>query len=424
MIHRTFKSLHNNQLTAYTGQAVASGGNFILSWWIARTMGIDTFGTFALLWSILLFALSMHQAFISQPLQTFAAKMDARTQNNYLKQLVYLQGVYTVLVVLLSILVSLGLRIMEAGYTQEALFMGGIIASFLFHDFNKKVFYLKEIYFAPLLLDSLLYGILFIIIYFQPQQLTDVLLAINIAYAGAVLVGLRFLPIQKISSIFSTSKISAFKTIIKKHYHFSKWLLGTALLQWATGNSFLIAAAGTLGVAAAGALRMGQHLVGLCHVLFLGMENIAPVRASQQLLKNGMSGLWNYLRNLSILTGLLTFGFLAVISLTAPLLVSWLYGAEYVQYTYIIWGYCILYTIAFWAYPLRFALRTLENTRPIFWTYVFSGGFALIAALPFARAWGINGILAGLIISQLITILIYTLSLTHKFYDQPLNQRA
>ena len=423
MIYRISKNLGDNQLTAYAGQAVASGGNFILSWWIARVMGVDTFGTFALLWSVLLFALSLHQAFISQPLQTFAAKMDAKTQNSYLIQLVYLQAINTGFIVLLSIAVSLGLRIIEAGYTQEALLMGGIIASFLFHDFNKKVFYLKGIYFAPLLLDILLYGILFIMMYFQSQQLTDVLLAINIAYAGTALVGLRFLPIQKISSMFSAGGISAFKTTIKKHYHFSKWLLGTALLQWATGNSFLIAAAGILGIAAAGALRMGQHLVGLCHVLFLGMENIAPVRASQQLLKNGIQGLWSYLLNLSIFTGILTLGFLTIVSLTAPLLVSWLYGVEYVQYTYIIWGYCALYTIAFWAYPLRFALRTLENTRPIFLAYVFSGGFAIAAALPFTRAWGINGILAGLIISQLITILIYASSLTYKFHYKPSNQR-
>ncbi|MEL6864886.1 MAG: hypothetical protein AAFP19_10715, partial [Bacteroidota bacterium] len=207
--------------------------------------------------------------------------------------------------------------------------------------------------------------------------------------------------------------------ISQKHYQFAKWLLGTALLQWASGNLFVLAAGAILGAVAIGAIRMVQNIMGLLHVLFLTMENVIPVKAAAHYREAGFAGLSRYLITVSWQMGLGILLLLSFVALFAPYLIGFLYGEEYVAYAFVLLGYCLIYILIFIGHPLRFALRTLEDTRPIFVAYVLSAGFSLMAAYPMVRAWGLYGFMLGLFVTQLIAQLVYVYFLrkAYRYYE-------
>jgi O-antigen/teichoic acid export membrane protein len=74
-------------------------------------------------------------------------------------------------------------------------------------------------------------------------------------------------------------------------------------------------------------------------------------------------------------------------------------------------GFCLLYVIVFLGYPLRYAIRTLENTRLIFFSFIVSSAFSILCAYPVIKTFGIYGVVAGLMATQLITLIIYMWSL-------------
>jgi len=154
---------------------------------------------------------------------------------------------------------------------------------------------------------------------------------------------------------------------------------------------------------------MAQNLVGLCNVLFLAMENIVPAEAAQHFLKNGYPGLTNYLKKSSQQMGGVIVLVLLGMSIATPWLIPLLYGGEYVEYSYVVWGYCLLYVFVFLGYPVRYYFRTVHTTKPIFIAYILGGGFSLIAAFPLIKIGGLMGLLIGLIVSQLLTLVFYSI---------------
>ena len=479
-------------------QAIVSGGNFTLGVLLARLLGLEVFGTYSLLWMGVLFALSLHQAYMTQPMLSLFAGKNADEQPRYLRQLSKLQFIISAVITVIALLVFGALKMANAG--EEWLgylpLTGALTAVYLFQDFLRKIFFLKKQYHPPLLLDLALYIPLLTALpllhlagrldlptalwamlgayglsagmstfFFRMNQgnlqnqnpaehpgFWDSMSAairrqsrpsatsrpgINIkpktqdetTQTGKNLAPLSSPPFQgraerdlpnnpklKKSTPFSLQNLldSNLSKTAKEHYHFSIWLLGTSLLQWFSGNFFLIAAAGVLGTVAVGALRMAQNMVGLCHVIFLAMENIVPVEAAQHFFKHGQTQMFAYLRRVTIVTSIPVILMLGALTAAAPWLIRWLYGTEYLPYSYLVGVYALLYVFVFTGYPLRFALRTLQFTSPIFIAYCLSSGVSLLVAFPMARAWGLNGILAGLWGTQVLTLAVYVFFLWKK----------
>lgn len=77
----------SNKLLILMDQAIVSGGNFLLGLVLIRFLGLEDYGLFALLWMGVLFALSLHQAYITMPLMTLAVEKDGVAQQQYFQHL-------------------------------------------------------------------------------------------------------------------------------------------------------------------------------------------------------------------------------------------------------------------------------------------------------------------------------------------------
>jgi O-antigen/teichoic acid export membrane protein len=407
-------------------QAILSATNFITGILLARFLGIETYGLFALLWMVVLFGLSFSQAFITKPMLSIGPQIETGNKRNYFSSLHTIQLVFSFLAFVISffgLLILTPFPWFELPSSGLIFKIPIILALFLTYDFYRKYFFVSEQLKWPILIDGLLAFFqlsgIFILHLFGALSLENFLLLIIVIYA---LLNVFFY--TKIAT--PGFNINSLKSVLKKHYDFAKWLIGTALLQWLCGNFFIIAGGGILGTAAVGAVRIAQNIVGLTHVIFLAMENIVPVYAANHFKNGGIKSLYIFLKKLSLQSGVVIMLILILLSAFAPQIIRLLYGEDFVPFSYILVGVCIIYLLVFIGHPLRFALRTLQLTKPIFIAYLFGAVFSLMSAYPLLKNWDMVGLLAGMFITQLIAQIVYIFSLLKikkSYENNPLGTR-
>ncbi|MEL6635639.1 MAG: MATE family efflux transporter [Bacteroidota bacterium] len=397
-------------------QLIVSGSNFLLAIAVTQALGLEAFGRYSLWWMVVLFALSLSQALITKPLLSLAPR---QTEADYPRGVFQLQVVFgTALGCLLLVLLRLAIQL---GY-WEGDWATTLIVSLLavlhpLYDFCRKYHFLRSDFWLPLLLDAtyaiLLFGSLGLQYFWGQLSVAVFLQTLLVIHLLVLLVGIGR------TNLWRTWEAQRWRACWRQHFDYAKWLVGTALLQWWSGNYFLLAAAALLGPVALGAIRMVQNLMGLLHVLFLAMENLIPLRAAQQYEREGLPALKKYLAAITRKLGGLTALLLALIAIFAEPLLGFLYGTEQSSYHEVVLGFCLIYVFVFLTHPLRYALRTLGDTRPIFWAYVWGSGFSLLTAYPLVRTWSLYGVLLGLLCTQVAALLVYLFFLWKRkfFYE-------
>ncbi len=398
-------------------QMIVSGSNFLLAILVTQWLGLEAFGRFSLWWMVVLFALSLSQALITKPLLSLGPQ---QTNKDYPHQVFQLQVVWSTLLGLLTFaLLALAIYLgYWEGNTTTLVLVALLAALHPLYDFCRKYYFLLGNFTMPLLLDATyaisLFSSLVGQYFWFELDLFRFLQSLLLIHLLVLAIGLGKARLWSIG--FS---VAAWKSCFWQHYHYAKWLLGTAVLQWWSGNYFLLAAAALLGPLALGAIRMVQNMMGLLHVLFIAMENLVPLRAAQQYDRGGLPALKKYLWMITWQVGALTAVLLTLIAFFAEPLLGLLYGAEQRGYYEVVLGFCLIYIFIFSTHPLRFALRTLGDTQPIFWAYVWGSAFSLLSAYPLVRAWSLYGVLTGILLTQLLSLGVYLFYLWKRkfFYE-------
>ena len=141
------------------------------------------------------------------------------------------------------------------------------------------------------------------------------------------------------------------------------------------------------------------------------MENFIPSNASKIYHDKGLKNLYAYLRQVMFMAGAVTFTLILSIVVFARQIIDFLYGKDYIKYENVLFGFALLYLFVFTGLLLRFFIRTVEKNRDIFISYLLSAGFSLLLAAPMVSTFGMAGVFAGLILTQVIVQLWYLYSL-------------
>ena len=92
-----------NKLLLIADQVMVSGSNFLLGILLVRSLGLESYGIFAVLWMVILFGLSINHAFITKPILSIVPKMESTKGRMYLQNVQCLQGVLSFLFFLIGI---------------------------------------------------------------------------------------------------------------------------------------------------------------------------------------------------------------------------------------------------------------------------------------------------------------------------------
>ncbi len=403
------------QLITLGDQALVSGTSFVLGVFLVKQLGLELYGDFTLLWLIVLFFGSLHESLIVAPMYTFMPKLELKQKHDYIKQLSLMHISF---VFVTSVLLWLFIWVYGNQYLPGTLDIKvGIVLqlavfTFLTVQFQRKLSYASGNSFEAAKLDLIVYG---------GQLLALGLIGIlnskiELFQVILMLVGLQGIGVLYRWKLWFGLKVDmpSFLEATYRHWLYSKWLLGTSILQWCSGNFFIIVAGGVLGSVAVGAIRMIQNLIGVLNVLFLAAENYTPIRASKILFDSGWKALKKFILRIVVVGTIATALIGCFFTFYGEWLLGFFFSKELMSYGNQFVGYSILYVLIYVGINLRFLLRTLEHTRPLFIAYILGAVFSLLFAKPILIQFGISGVVLGLIANQLIFQSYFFFSINHK----------
>ena len=395
------RMLPKREIWALTDQSIVSGTNFLTNVMLARFIGIREFGIFALAWMAVQFANSLQTALIVSPMTSIGPKQEEKDRPSYFGVVVLHE------LILVSLCFVLVFGAVKAGSNffwhsdLQALALPLAVSAFAYQmqDFLRRYFFATRQSRRALADDALSYLtqlplILLLHATGRLNSVTALWVMAATSLMGLVPGWLWMEPLE-----FNRERI---RTVSLRHWKISRWLGASSLMQWTSGNLFLLAAPVYYGAAAAGVLRASQNLMGATHLWFQGLDNVVPAETARRLREGGLPSMLAYTRSVLVKWGGLTLLFAIVMAIAPGFWLKLLYGSQMVQYGYVLRLYALLYVIIFLGVPLRAALQAIEYTVPIFWSYLAMTALAFVFAVPMAKWLGLSGSLVGLLGAQIL----------------------
>ena len=334
---------YHNLNWAIADQLLVSGVNFLTSICIARVLGLEAFGQFTIIWLIVQFFSSIQESLLLSPMISIGAKLKQKTASNYFIGIYSLALIYASIASLLVLLLAFTLnQYVNEVNMPSALYLFIITFLFLLRETLRRILFscskLKLVFIS----DAISYlgqlSLLILLLIFSNVELTTVFWLIGFSSLLAVIFSYFVIP---------NLRFSLLKLLFawRRNWPIAKWMVSSSILNWLTGNLFIISAGVYLGNSAVGALKAAQNIVGINHVLFKLIENIAPVKAGKLLVESGTNKMVTYLKQVTVISVVIYLFFVLIILAFSQQLMTFIYGAEYTQYSWllIVWFTFLFY---------------------------------------------------------------------------------
>ncbi len=387
----------------FIDQIIVSGSNFLLSIIILRYLGIKVFGLFSFLWLFVLLINSIQNSYIISPMLTNAPKQDMSKIN-------YFYGGILCQQILFSFIIFFLINVIGKNYNSYFFFeeiknyvlpFSLIVLITQFHQFFRRILFSKSLNIRATICDLVTYLLLILIIvilnYINKFNLETLLYSFVFSFLFGTL--FTFSIIFSLNFNFKETK----KSIIE-NWIIGKWLLATSLLQWFSGNLWIINTGIILGPYTLGIVRACQTLLNFTNVIFQSFENYVPGSVSEKYKSGGIKEMQKYIKDFTIKYSILIILTVFLVSILSKFLLSVFYGLETANYYKILIFLSFLVPIYFLQYGLNYGLRTLSKTKPIFISYVFAAFFSLVTSKFIITNYKVDGLIFGLYITQIIII--------------------
>jgi O-antigen/teichoic acid export membrane protein len=399
---------HNQVNWALADQALVSGINFLAAILLVRLLGLAEFGRFTLAWIAVELSLMIQQSLIISPLMSIGPSYSGDDRAAYNSATLVQMGAF---LCISAVFFAAGFAVIELSpldWSIEHLFLPVAAAAIAcqLQNYMRRYLFVTRKPRAGFIVDLVRYGshigLLFALVpYLGLEAPGCLLIAAGSAIASSFI------------GFFSVERFRwdprVFREALSRNWHFSKWLLTSELLRWATVQLYITVAGVYLGAAAVGMLRAAQNILGACNIFLLAMENFAPARAAERYRDGGIDGLIRYLTQLVLYGSPIIGGITLLIAIAPDFWFDLIYGTSRETQGYIIQCWAVFYCITFVNYPLGIGLRTIEATNLIFRAFLLSAIISVVSVVPMVKYLGVPGVLAGVI--GIVTILM--LLLTH-----------
>jgi O-antigen/teichoic acid export membrane protein len=394
---------HPRTNIALLDQGLVSIGNFGTSVVLARNMGAEQFGTFALVYIAIVFITNLQQALIITPMFSIGPKQSVQERNHYFSSVFSQQLLFSAAAFGTAILVITLLHVVRAreALCGLALPVAVAVCFLTMQDFLRRWCFVRGNGFRALLSDGISYlGQLGVFILLQSKWTP--------ATAFWVIGATSFLALVPGYPMFATVRLPgrAFKRVLGRHWASARWLAPSCVVSWIAGNVPVYGLGLVLGPSAVGGLRATQNVMAVTHIALQGLPNVITVHAAT-LLKNGChTAFTSYLRRLVLwlTSGMAVAG--VALSLLAPPLLTKLYGPAYAPYASLVPFWAGIYCLLFLSLPIATGLKSLERVRSLFYADAVACILGLGLAYPLIHRFGLKGILICYLLSQSATVFI------------------
>jgi O-antigen/teichoic acid export membrane protein len=388
-------------------QIIISGANFITGILLARHLGIREFGQFSLLWLVAQFLQAVQNAAIILPMMSFGPRQSADSSRFYYAVVFSHELIFAFLSAVFVVSgIWLGEHIFREWNIWPLLWPFTLmIFTTQIQDFLRRYFFSVGKAKISIVVDMVRYGgqtfvFLWLFLFSSWQSdIAEVLWTMLIA-AGASI----FVAWSKTDNI--EWSFDHWRSVSLRHWHSSKWLMGTTFAGWASGELYYVIAGGILGPSAVGVLKAAQTVMGVTNIFFQGMQNYIPVRASVVFREGGVAQLAKFIRKSTLMMVLATASIAAMACVYPNYVMEFIYGPQFRDYGWVLVGYAIIYIVTAFGVAFPVGLLILEKTFPTLLAYIISGVVSIVIMYPLVRVWGLIGVLIGLTVYPAIQSLI------------------
>lgn len=383
-----------------------AASNFVLTVLLARWLTPQDFGAFVVVYAVFWFLGTIHNGLLIEPMLVFGSGKYRDRLSEYLGVLSYGHLGFTALGSLLFLLASLSFELMGSEALSLA-FLGLALASplILYQWLMRQACYIQLKPRSAALAGALYMVLMLLGAYaiYQRDWLSGItvfgLMGFSSLVAGFWLtVSLRVSLPSPVNSEFAREALTS-------HWSYGRWAAPTRMLTWVPDNVYYLVLPLWGGLESTAALRAlmnlivpATHFYDALSVLLLpllvqargGAKFKQLTRLALVLFASGAALLW-------LLLGLFHYP-----------LVTWLYGGQYAEYSYLLWLLGFLPFFFGMLSVLGAALRALERPEHVFVAYALSAVMTLTLGLGLLYTWGIVGAAAGFLISSVITAVTLT----------------
>jgi O-antigen/teichoic acid export membrane protein len=401
-------------------QALFAGSNFVLNILLARWMEPAEYGAFAVAFSVFIFLSGFQNAIILEPMSVIGPVQYAEDLRGYLRIVFILNTIIGIIILFVLLGVSLFLSVFESSSVSP--FLGLALSSpftLLFWLF-RRVWYLKTKPQTSVAINIFYSVTLFFSLYVlhSINSLTPFsgFVVLGMACTASSAVSLLFYNIHFKTYSFSTTNPHT-KDVFLKHWHYGKWVVGSAFVFWLSGSIYVPLIGIFAGLENAGIMRALQNLI-------LPVNNILTALTLLLLpwlsAKKRTSETKSMRKAANIISGLMIL--IAIIYMIFPMvagewLVNILYGqSKYNNYLWMIpyLGIIVLLNAAGQGFSL--SLRSAEYPNALFWSQLGSAIITLTIGILLVWKYNLLGAMWGNIISAIValSIVVYSWKLLFK----------
>ena len=377
-------------LWSLVDQFMVSGCNFLVGIAAARYLGIAEFGKFTLIMMIAGLATMVQSVIVAMPMVTLAGKRRKRS-DSYFAAVTLWGATLSVAFSLATVLVVVAIYLAQSGAVSVLLILAVLSVSIFLsmHDVVRRVLFTQRRGGEAFLFDGLRFALFGAIVIWLHGSgaVVDAPMVLIAMGASAAAVTVPF----AVSLVRARVRSRLFKRIWLRHWLPARWLVLMELVSTGQEQVIWIGVAAGLGDVAVGALRAGQYLLGITHFITMGSENFLPRQAAEEYRIGGVGALKSYLARQTVLLGAVTGILILAVALPARFWLTTVFGPAYADYASLVWIYSATYAAIFVRSIWVFYLRTIEDTRSVFRSFLMSSVLAVVCAWPAIAAFGVAG---------------------------------
>lgn len=380
-------------------QGVISLSNFIIAIIVAKALGVNDFGIYAMCLLSIQFLASIHQSIIIKPLLSLYPEKSLNDESFILK----MNSIHFIFLGVASLLFFSTVFVMsfffhEYNSVMLLFLLTALALSVVTYDYLRRVLVVTGEYSKLLTMDLFSYGILVIMFfsYYSLDIMTIENVLMNNTFVFVFIATFTFISTKQ-KFQFNQELIALFIDL----WNYSKYLVLTSLLQWFSGNLFILVAGILLGPISLGVVRIAQTIMGVFNALFLALENIVPLRAAY-IFRDNKKLLNRYFVTTTAIYIVPIILLIALIVLFNEELIGLIFGSSYTSYGFVIVAFALIYLLVYTNTMQQFYIRTIRANQILFKSYLASTIFGLLFSKMIVSSYGLYGVIAGIFVSQLI----------------------
>ena len=395
--------------TAIMDHGLISLSNFLLGVLLARYLGSEQYGAYALAFSTFVLLSLVHSALAMEPMSVFAPSIYRKTLREYLGLLLWVQLAGSAIIVVCGGVGGVLFSLLGDHSHLISAFEGIALASpcVLIFWFARRAFYL-QLRPAQALIGSIVYSavLCFGIWVLAFSNLLSPFTAFAVMGTAALLTGVLLLFLLRPTiSRKAIAKVLSMREVGKQHWHYGRWAFASALFIWVPWNGFYSVVAHFSGLAGSGALKALLNLAMPMTQTYTAFSLLFISQAARLGHEKGWEAVkiqaWR-------IAGLYTLGSSAywiLVCVFRTQLIHLMYGGHYQEITSLVPVVAVASILSGAAMGPTIAIRAMRSPASVTAIYFGSSIVCVLVGVPACRAWGVRGAVIGILLSSIISVL-------------------